>query len=611
VTMQSRSGQGGRAGGRTGWWLALALSAWLLSPALSSVHVEGFSAQIQSLALVMAQQGSIAGHDLARPVISQYIFLTRPGVVDILALADAVFGNLGDAGFRMLMAASVVVLVWASALAARQMGGVRLRVGLFVCVLTPGLVELGFYFNDNLVSAAFSALAVCAAWRTGGRRTASANVHAAATGVLAVCAVLCRIDGLLALPLVALLFVLRQQQPAPAVLRGATMLAAAALTHLAAARFNGGSPADAWPLLQHFSSFSGDHGRLPGKGSVMYFFGAVTPLLLLPGMWRFWRHRPQGWRFGVWLAAFWLYPLAVLLHSLRTGSEIRYYLPLLAPLVALFAGQGWRVLRAWHRRGTLLRRCSVIALAAAGVVSMLMPPLVPAMKDGPRVMVGRLWSTVLWQRWQGSVDASLAQVRAVVDAVNAGSLHDAADAATVMTLHWNDEFYLRLRLFEAGFQEVPAGVDCRPLSRYRRASQVVWHVRLFPQYKLQPFEPELSAALVLSALTRCADWHAGPATWVTTFEAPLPYAVASGIRLADLPGPFRFVVERPFVDDWSQPPRAPPALQYGMVSAAPFSPDRLQDLARRAAGRVAHEALLSGQSQAAMLDRHEQAYRAR
>lgn len=583
-----------------GWGLALALASCLLSPALTSVHVEGFSAQIQSLALVLAQQGSIAGHDLARPVISQYLFLTRPGVVDILALADWLFGNTGDTGFRVLMVASLAVLLGASAMAARQMGGARLRLGLLACVLTPGLAELGFYFNDNLVSAAFSALAVGAVWQTGGRRAAAAAAWAAATGVLAVCAVLCRIDAVLVAPLLTLLFVLRQQQLKTAALGAGWMLAAAMLAWAAAAGINGATPLDVQPLLARFSNSTGYEGRLKGELPVLYFFGLLTPLLLLPGACRFWSSRPRGWRFGLWLAAFYLYPLAMLFHALRSSTEIRYYLPLLAPLVALYGAQGWDALQAAFRRGVPWQRRTALGAATIAGLLVVLPPMLSIMKDGPRVLVGRLWSPLLWQRWQASVETSMEQVQRVVDDMAASPV------ATVMTLHWNDEFHLRLRLFEAGFREVPADADCRPLSQYRKGAQVVWHIRLLPQYSLQPFEPGLAGALMLSAVGRCAGLRQSGVAWATTFDKPMEYAQSNGVYAADFPGPFDQIVARTLDERWRH--RQEPALAYGLVTAAPLALSHLNDLGLLAAERVARQALRSGQSPAAMLDRYEQAF---
>jgi len=64
--------------------LACALLAGnLLSPALTSVHVEGFSVKYSRLSEALIH-GGISSHDPYLPLITEFIFLTARSVVDLL-----------------------------------------------------------------------------------------------------------------------------------------------------------------------------------------------------------------------------------------------------------------------------------------------------------------------------------------------------------------------------------------------------------------------------------------------------------------------------------------------------------------------------------------------
>lgn len=584
------------------WTLARLLGAclalYLLWPALSATHVEGFTAQIQSLALVLAEQGSVAGHDLARPLVSQFIFLTRPGVVDLLAAADRLFGYTGDLGFRVLTVLSLAALLVGSAFVAVRQARISFFAAMLACVLTPGLVELGFYFNDNVVSAAFAALAMAVVSVSGGFGAA------ALAGVLFGAAVLCRIDAVLAGPLLLLVFLLREQKPAAAVARLALAGVAALAVHLVVARINGGTLLDALRITKIFAGqhLSG-HGRLPGQGAVLFFFGALAPVLVLIGAWTHWAARPAGWRLWAWVTAFYLYPALLLLYVLRTTLEIRYFLPLLAPVVAVHAGKGLATLGAWLRGDHAAKKRWALALTALGALLFLAPPAVPLMRDGPRVLVGRAWSPLLWKRWQQAVDADMDKVADVVASASAQPV------STVVSTHWNDEFYLRLRLFEAGYREVPAEASCHPLSKYVAGSRVVWHVRVQPEYWLPPFAPRLAAALSLAGAARCAPIRQDSTVWVTTFGPVRPESEDNGFLTRDFPPPFYRVLWLTLGEHPA--PGYAPTLTYPAISATRYRPEKLDALADTAAAFVDHEQAETGLSSAAMLDRYEDSFKAR
>src|SRR5690349_16231243 len=95
--------------------LLVTVGVWLLWPALTAVHVEGTSAQMQSQSVIFARTGSISGHDPYLPLVTEYLFLKCPGVVDLLALLQTTLGITGDSAFHLLTLASLAVLLIASA----------------------------------------------------------------------------------------------------------------------------------------------------------------------------------------------------------------------------------------------------------------------------------------------------------------------------------------------------------------------------------------------------------------------------------------------------------------------------------------------------------------
>lgn len=552
--------------------LLLSLTAWLLWPALGAVHVEGFSAQIQSLGMLFAERGTIVGHDVARPVISEFIFFTRPGVVDLLALANRLFGYSGDTGMRVLTVASLLALLAGSMVVACRLGRVRWESALLAFVLIPGLVELGFFFNDNVVSAGFAALAMAAAVTFGGLW------GAVVSGALLGMAVLCRLDAVLAAPLVLLMRAMAASGGGtPLLIDLLLQLVAAVAVQAFGAWWNEGSIREGLVLLKLFGErhLTG-HGRIPGKIPVLYFLGPVALCLAPLGAARLWKKRADG-RHGLllWRAAVYGYPALVLLYVLRTTIELRYFTPLIGPILVLHVAAGceWLV-DAWRRpRHRLLRLVPVLALLAA-VVAMAVPPPFAIKRDGPRVMYGRAWSPLLWGRWQAAVNDGQAVARNVA--------HDLArqNEAVLITTHWNDEFYLRLRLFDLGYREVAAGPGCRAMSRYVLGKRQVWHVRLEPQYHLPPFDGPIAAALALVASGTCPAMRHVPNVWLTTWGL-VPAAVAAlGIGDDVFPSPPAISIA---LDSRSTAPPESPELLEPVLRSSVVSSDWVKILTTRAA----------------------------
>lgn len=128
--------QAGRAAARGGWplqTLLIGLAAHLVSPILFSQHLEGYTINLRSIALVW-DQGRLADIDTIAPVIIHYLFATRSGIILLLA-ATCVIG--------------------------------------FIAM--TGLVDVGCFFNENIISAALGVAALAVVSRSGAISTCAAS----------------------------------------------------------------------------------------------------------------------------------------------------------------------------------------------------------------------------------------------------------------------------------------------------------------------------------------------------------------------------------------------------------------------------------------------------
>ena len=486
------------------------LFAYLLTPILNAAHVEGFSAQIQSMALALAE-GWTERHDLDLPLVSQFILTSRPGVIALLAGLNILTGGSSDANFHLLVAASLLVLIAASCVFARRWGGASYPFALLTLILVPGAFVLGFYFADNVVSTAFVVLAMAA---IGPRSRLPAFTVA---GALMAAAVLCRIDAVLALPLAALLAPMQRATVRHVALAALAFLAGFVPVTAVAAWAFGFTFLDSVAVARLFEP---PDRFLAGPIQGLYFFGLIAPPLLAIGAWtelrplRAWRDYlvadlRRAWR----LALLILYPLALLAYAALEASEMRYLFPFLLPLIALHGAEGIeRILRVLKTRGPGFRPALLFAPGAAAVF--FAPPLLVQVRDGPSSLTGYAWSPILWHRWQRLQDESFARVDAVVRDVTT------RPRTTLVSTGWNDEFYMRFRLMEAGYRSVDTAAafpGCAGFATYRRGASEILHLRLWPQYWLSPFQSPEHAALFLTAANACPPVRSTRDIWVVAF----------------------------------------------------------------------------------------------
>jgi hypothetical protein len=140
-----------------GWkWaiLLILLAVWLVSPMFRSVQIESFTASLSSLANA-AHNGNLAGDDPTYPLRISILYLMRFGVIQLLQALQEVSGTVGDWQFRVLMIGSLLVITSATCVIARRWAKVAIPASIAAILLTTGIVDSSFCFNDNLVSAAF------------------------------------------------------------------------------------------------------------------------------------------------------------------------------------------------------------------------------------------------------------------------------------------------------------------------------------------------------------------------------------------------------------------------------------------------------------------------
>ncbi len=508
-----------RAGARGNWplrVLAVCIGAYLLSPVLFSQHLEGYTANLRAITLVW-QRGRLADFDSITPIIVQYLFATRSGVILLLSFVDRAFGHPGDAGFRGLVIASFLLLAASSVVVARRWG----RLGTAACVIgfvaIPGLVDTGSFFNDNIISAALGMAALAAASRSG-------SIPAcAASGVLLGAATLCRTDALALCPAIAGVVWLQHGRLAPLLRRGFACAAGFLFASAVGYAATGTTLIDALHIPIQF---------VPPRIGIVFrltifalFIGLPAFVLLGMGVvLNVRRHVVQS--FDVrWSLLFLAYPAFILgIAILRLSTEVRYLYPLLAPFYLVHVGRGLEFLLDVLRGQGATRRLGIAVASGLVLVSVLPPDTF--VRDGPHATYGRLWMPLLWFRWQASVARSLRQV----DQLAAKA--DTDPQMLVISTHFNDEFFFRLRLLERGFESRPAESefpDCRGgFSVYAKPGHRTLHIRTENQYGFASAVPTVIVPGVqLQRALQC------PAAWAFN-EAYLTLA-GEDVRSSTLP----------------------------------------------------------------------------
>ncbi len=502
------------------------LLAWFTLPALGSTYNEGFQTSIVMNAYAILH-GGLADVDPLHGLNNDFLFYTRLGVS--IALAGLIkLGLPAAAAFRLLMLASLALLVAANA----GLLAWRYRIHpLLACVpllLFPGLFESAWFFNDNVLSAALSSTAVLLFWS---RVSLPATAGAAVLWGLAVA---CRSDAALIAPAFAILgwFALPTWG---ARLRHALVAGpiAVAIPVLIYAGF-GLNILDILPLTRRATEL------WARKETWAHVLQPFLKGFALPGLLALAAGAVAVLRRRRWLEA--LLCLAVpLLYVAAYGrmlSEVRYLLPL-TPFFGILMIEGWNALQA---ASPGMRRAAGAAFALA-LLTCILPPSVrgrplhfmAADHDMPRPALGRIWSPVLGMWWNRTLDEGAAALAAALETSIAQAAAQPGRTALVVSTYWSSDRMVDLILWEHGFtlNQSAAPAACRTIAETftqgglrnggQNAGVRVVHLR--PHIPMIPTERaavnwEVLAVPCLQALGTSEAAHVLVAGWTGLLEPP-------------------------------------------------------------------------------------------
>ncbi len=541
----------------------LALAACLMWPAMWPQHLEAFTAQTQSLAWLKAISPT-AAHDPYLPLVVQFVYQSRSAVVDVMALVYALVPVPGDWCYQGLTVASLLVLLLSSMAFARQWGQVAWWWSLPALALTPGVVELGFFLNDNVVAAACAASALAMLplkqarpWRW------------VASGVLLALAMLCRLDSVLVAPLMLGLILAADKTWSVRAHALLLCFGSALFVLVVHASLTGFSILDTLSIAGHFATRLGLRASRWAMVRV-YFIGLITPVLIIVGVAWTWREMCTL-RGKLAVASLIVYPVLLFLFAPR-ANEIRYIFPLLAPVLALWGGLGVRALQERIASGQL-KQTSRRWLQAGLVVVLLAPPMVVHMSDGPRVLIGRLWSTSHWHQWQRLVAGGMTRMQGLVHDTSTPGAH------LVLSSHFNDDLYFRLRMVEAGFRarsSPPGGDNCRSFTVYEKGAAQVYHLRTEALYTRVPLTLQGAAATQIAASVPCQPTQvvSRHLTAFGSLEPRMPTTLYPlGPHVLALP-PFDDYLD--LVTLWAHRPELMQTRRYGRVQAQTLTASQWQ-----------------------------------
>jgi hypothetical protein len=474
------------------------LAAWLLWPVFFAQQLEGYSASLQAIAM-MARRGDFMAQDLLYPRITEFLYYTRAGLIGLLRLIYTATGDIGDPAFRAVMIGSLAILLASCIIFARRVAGLPLWAIALALLLVPGVSECSFFFNDNLPSTAIVTAAIAL--------IASRQSYAAyaLAGTLIAAALLIRLDSVLLAPLVALVPLSRGYTLRFVVERIAPAAAAAVLILLLGWLTLGATPLDALLAAKGFVPM---HDLRVVAIDAGLFFSLAGGAVMLIGAWASLRHPPAENRLPFWLL--WgAYPVLLGVVTIIVSAEIRYLFPLFAPYVAVHGGRGFTALASGFRN----RRPAAIAAIAAIGVSLVAPPKV-YMLEGPSSMWGRLWTPFFWARWQRLMSDNMATVDRLVEE------GERRDRLLIVQSHYNDEFFLKERLIQAGFTPVEASrafPGCDGFSVYTKGRHLVVQVRTENEYRQVHTDLKRYSALMLRHALACPGVVAIDHAYLTAF----------------------------------------------------------------------------------------------
>ncbi|MGI9089850.1 MAG: hypothetical protein ACR2GG_01965 [Gemmatimonadaceae bacterium] len=456
------------------WGVLVALAVYLLFPALTPVHIEGFTASIVSIALHL-RDGNIGAYDRLHGANLEFFALSRLGVNLFVEFFSRTFHVSAEQALHLMMWIGGVILAIASFPLIRKWAdcGTGAALIFFSLLLLPGISESTFFYNDNVISAGLTvaALAVAAA----SPRLLRWGIAGALFGL----GVVARFDAVLlavAFPLIAF----EQNRSVPALVRrGLVFGVIAAIVILGIDAAYGTNPL-AVLSASRYAVFLWHRDLAPylHLKQVLYFVGLPGAMLIVLGAWQLLSRR-EYLRLAL-LAGVPLFYNVVLLGKVWEGRQLLA----LTPFFAALAVRGIQfVFRDLKGTAATFARTSVVAFT---LLVVLFPHTPDHLDDGPRSFIGRAWRPPVWLRWQRAVSGNLAELRSFMASVGAPGPGPVA----VMTDEWNADRYTHMVLQEDGYKVVPiASVypACASTAElFQRGDKRILHVRMHEPFLEYP-----------------------------------------------------------------------------------------------------------------------------
>ena len=260
--------------------------------------------------------------------------------------------------------------------------------------------------------------------------------------------------------------------------------------------FSGSSVIQAVQIARFFDHLHEGFRSRAASASILILFIGLPNLLVLPiGLVHGFREAKLKQ-----IAILILLPVAFLPYMVLHALEARQFHPLLAPFIAIHGGRGIQ----WLAQAAIGRNrpaaWAAVAVISAAMLVWLAPPVFVPVKDGPRAVLGRLWSPILFQ-WQSSIEATLRDIRGLTE--QAGD----APRVAVITTQFESDHYLQLQLWQAGFRPMLAQ-DAVPgfiggFEAWRKNGREVFHIRTENPHIMNHSRADYLAALQIQQVFYC------------------------------------------------------------------------------------------------------------
>lgn len=471
---------------KAGTALGIVILLWSLVPLFGAEHFEAISYSTVNLSLGHFGEG-IFSQNPRQPIVPEFIFATRSGVVVLIRALSVLTGD-ATAAFRLLVALSTLGLIAALWRCARAWAPqpVPLWCYVWAVILTPGLVELGYNLNDNVVAAAGAAIAVALIVRRSDEPAPELWWYLIA-GLVAAAAVSVRFEAAMVAPIL-LLIILRHNRNVRAVGSAIGLCFVGGVIGLAMnALITGYSLWAVFHVISTFgvpSRFLGDavFQRVAVVGISVGFPTLITVLMSTKSM----SHRFRDWNMLALLA----YGLGLVAVAVSIAPIPRYIYPIayIVMVPAMIAG--------------MTRVRPMIWAGVAGLY--LLVPGTVILLDGPHLLIGKLYEPYYAILWQRGIDKNAQRLDSVLEAAENGT-----GPKTLLTGHFNSEYLYKYILRKDGYHEMPLdGTSCDAVARYTNDRDTINVIPVDMTYDRYSLTYELLWALSVLESAQCpsVDW---------------------------------------------------------------------------------------------------------